>query len=134
MRAHASRIIFHGGEEASFWSVLWHLLIGAVIGIIARLIHPGKENMAWLMTILIGALSAFIGGGVGRWTGLYDSFWIGLIVAIVVTVIAIAIYARIKGKKWAPTCLIRLSRTGALDQAPSIKKDLRIVESCVSCL
>jgi uncharacterized membrane protein YeaQ/YmgE (transglycosylase-associated protein family) len=55
--------------------------------------------MGWLMTILIGALSAFIGGGIGKWTGLYDSFWIGLIVEIVVAVILIAIYARIKGKK-----------------------------------
>jgi uncharacterized membrane protein YeaQ/YmgE (transglycosylase-associated protein family) len=83
----------------SLWSVLWYLLIGAVIGVIARLIHPGKENMGWLMTILIGALSAFIGGGIGKWTGLYDSFWIGLIVAIVIAVILITVYARIKGPK-----------------------------------
>ena len=83
----------------SLWSVLWYLLIGAVIGILARLIHPGRENMGWIMTILIGALSAFIGGGIGKWTGLYDSFWIGLVVAIVVAVILVAVYARIKGKK-----------------------------------
>jgi len=83
----------------SLWDVLWYLLIGAVIGVIARLIHPGKENMGWLMTILIGALSAFVGGGIGKWTGLYNSFWIGLIAAIVIAVILIAIYARIKGKR-----------------------------------
>jgi uncharacterized membrane protein YeaQ/YmgE (transglycosylase-associated protein family) len=26
-------------------SVLWYLLIGIVVGVLARLIHPGKENM-----------------------------------------------------------------------------------------
>ena len=80
--------------------VLWYLLIGIVIGILARLIHPGRENMGWLMTILIGALSAFIAGGIGTWTGWYPfPSWIGFVVAIVVAVILIAIYARIKGKK-----------------------------------
>jgi uncharacterized membrane protein YeaQ/YmgE (transglycosylase-associated protein family) len=83
----------------SLWSVLWYLLIGAVIGVLARLILPGRENMGWLMTVLLGAVAAFVGGGIGRWTGLYDSFWIGLIVAIVVAVILIAIYSRMRAKK-----------------------------------
>jgi uncharacterized membrane protein YeaQ/YmgE (transglycosylase-associated protein family) len=79
--------------------VLWYLLIGIVVGILARLIHPGRENMGWLMTILIGALSAFIGGGIGTWTGWYTFWWIGFVVSIVVAVIIVTIYARIKGKK-----------------------------------
>jgi uncharacterized membrane protein YeaQ/YmgE (transglycosylase-associated protein family) len=79
--------------------VLWYLLIGIVVGVLARLIHPGRENMGWLMTILIGALSAFIAGGIGTWTGWYTFWWIGFVVSIVVAVILVTIYARIKGKK-----------------------------------
>jgi uncharacterized membrane protein YeaQ/YmgE (transglycosylase-associated protein family) len=79
--------------------VLWYLLIGIVVGILARLIHPGRENMGWIMTILIGALAAFIAGGIGTWTGWYAFWWIGFVVSIVVAVILVAIYARIKGKK-----------------------------------
>jgi uncharacterized membrane protein YeaQ/YmgE (transglycosylase-associated protein family) len=81
-------------------SILWYLLIGIVVGIIARIILPGKENMGWLMTVLLGALGAFLAGSIGTWTGWYPfPSWIGFVVAIVVAVILIAIYARMKRKK-----------------------------------
>jgi uncharacterized membrane protein YeaQ/YmgE (transglycosylase-associated protein family) len=81
-------------------SVLWYLLIGIVVGVLARLIHPGKENMGWIMTIVLGALGAFIAGSIGQWLHWYTfPSWIGFVVAIVVAVILVAIYARIKGKK-----------------------------------
>lgn len=81
-------------------SILWYLLIGIVVGIIARIILPGKENMGWLMTVLLGALGAFLAGSIGTWTGSYPfPSWIGFVVAIVVAIILIAIYARIKRKK-----------------------------------
>jgi uncharacterized membrane protein YeaQ/YmgE (transglycosylase-associated protein family) len=81
-------------------TVLWYLLIGIVVGVLARLIHPGKENMGWIMTIILGALGAFIAGSIGQWLHWYTfPSWIGFVVAIVVAVILVAIYARIKGKK-----------------------------------
>lgn len=81
-------------------NVLWYLLIGIAVGVIARLILPGKENMGWIMTVLLGALGAFIAGSIGQWLHWYTfPSWIGFVVAIVVAVILVAIYARIKGKK-----------------------------------
>jgi uncharacterized membrane protein YeaQ/YmgE (transglycosylase-associated protein family) len=81
-------------------TVLWYLLLGIVIGIIARLILPGKENMGWIMTILLGALGAFLAGSIGQWVHWYDfPSWIGFGVAIIVAVILIFIYIKIKGKK-----------------------------------
>jgi uncharacterized membrane protein YeaQ/YmgE (transglycosylase-associated protein family) len=80
--------------------VLWYLLIGLVVGVIARLILPDKENMGWIMTIILGALGAFLAGSLGNWLHWYDfPSWIGFVVAIVVAIILIAIYARIKRKK-----------------------------------
>jgi uncharacterized membrane protein YeaQ/YmgE (transglycosylase-associated protein family) len=81
-------------------TVLWYLLIGIVVGILARLILPGKENMGWFMTVVLGALGAFLAGSIGQWLHWYTfPSWIGFVVAIVVAVILVAIYARIKGKK-----------------------------------
>jgi uncharacterized membrane protein YeaQ/YmgE (transglycosylase-associated protein family) len=81
-------------------TVLWYLLLGLVIGIIARLILPGKENMGWIMTLLLGALGAFIAGSIGQWAGWYSfPSWIGFAIAIVVAIILIFIYTRIKGRK-----------------------------------
>jgi uncharacterized membrane protein YeaQ/YmgE (transglycosylase-associated protein family) len=81
-------------------TVLWYLLLGVVIGIIARLILPGKENMGWIMTVLLGALGAFLAGSIGQWVGWYDfPSWIGFGIAILVAIVLIFIYTRIKGKK-----------------------------------
>ena len=78
-----------------FW--LWHVLLGAVIGILARLINPGKENMGWIMTLLIGIVGSVIGKAIGD---AFDwSWWISFVIALVIAVILVAIYARIKGPK-----------------------------------
>ena len=35
--------------------IIWTIVLGFVIGVIAKLLHPGKENMGFIMTILLGA-------------------------------------------------------------------------------
>ena len=78
--------------------VLWYLLIGIVVGILARLILPGKENMGWIMTVVLGALGAFLAGAIGQWLGWWDfPSWLGFAAAIVVAVILIWIYGKMKG-------------------------------------
>ena len=79
--------------------ILWYLLVGLVIGVLARLILPGKENMGWIMTILLGALGAFLAGSLGHWVGWYDfPSWIGFVAALVVAIILIALYDWIKSR------------------------------------
>ncbi|MGD2060658.1 MAG: GlsB/YeaQ/YmgE family stress response membrane protein, partial [Acidimicrobiia bacterium] len=51
-----------------FWVIFWGLVAGIIIGPLARLILPGKQNISLGMTILIGAIGA-IGGGL-----LYEAF------------------------------------------------------------
>ena len=81
-------------------SILWYILVGAVVGVIARVLLPGKENMGWFMTIVLGALGAFLAGLVGQWLGWYTfPSWLGFLAAIVVAVILVWIYARLKGKR-----------------------------------
>lgn len=51
--------------------ILWQLFIGLIIGIIARLLLPGKEAIAsgpigWLITALVGMGGSLIGTFVGR--------------------------------------------------------------------
>ena len=79
--------------------ILWYLLVGLVIGVLARLILPGKENMGWIMTILLGALGAFLAGSLGQWVGWYGfPSWIGFVAALVVAIILIALYDWIKSR------------------------------------
>jgi len=43
-------------------SILWFLLVGLVIGLIARAIMPGNQQMGIVMTILLGIAGSFVGG------------------------------------------------------------------------
>lgn len=42
--------------------ILYTILIGAVIGILARLIKPGADPMGWVLTIVLGIAGAWLGG------------------------------------------------------------------------
>ena len=46
--------------------LLWMLIVGLVVGAIARWIMPGVENMGWLMTALLGIAGSFVGGFIAR--------------------------------------------------------------------
>lgn len=74
--------------------ILWYLLVGALIGIVARVLLPGKERMGWVMTVLLGALGAFLAGSLGNWLGWYAfPSWIGFAVAVVVAMVLIGLYS-----------------------------------------
>jgi uncharacterized membrane protein YeaQ/YmgE (transglycosylase-associated protein family) len=46
--------------------LIWMLIVGLVVGAIARWFMPGIENMGWLMTVLLGIAGSFIGGAIAR--------------------------------------------------------------------
>ncbi|WP_342659584.1 hypothetical protein Rruber_03186 [Rhodococcus ruber] len=41
--------------------IIGTIIFGAVIGVLARLVIPGKQAMGWLITIVIGIIGALIG-------------------------------------------------------------------------
>ncbi|WP_394822214.1 GlsB/YeaQ/YmgE family stress response membrane protein [Pendulispora albinea] len=47
------------------------LLFGLVVGVLARLIVPGREPGGWIISILLGIAGSFVGGLLGRLVGLY---------------------------------------------------------------
>jgi uncharacterized membrane protein YeaQ/YmgE (transglycosylase-associated protein family) len=81
-------------------SILWYILIGLVIGALARLVLPGKQNMGIIMTFLLGALGSFLAGQTGEWLGWWSfPSWLGIIVAIAFAMLLISIYLAIKGRR-----------------------------------
>ena len=42
--------------------IIWWLLIGLVVGAVARLVVPGRQHIGILLTILIGIVAAVVGG------------------------------------------------------------------------
>ena len=87
-----------------FMTILSAVIVGLIIGALARLVMPGKQNIGVLMTIVLGVLGSLI----GSWL-CYNLFgyqnerggWavIPFLVGIVVAVILIAIYVGITGRR-----------------------------------
>lgn len=76
------------------------IIVGLIIGALARLILPGKQNINILLTILIGLVAAFIGGFIGHAIVDTDGFsWITLIIQIVLAVIGVAIVGGSSGRR-----------------------------------
>ncbi len=51
---------------------LWTLIIGLVVGALAKLIMPGKEPGGIFITMLIGIAGSFLGTWIGRAIGHYQ--------------------------------------------------------------
>ena len=45
--------------------VIWSVLVGFVVGLIARAIMPGAQSMGFFMTAILGIVGSFVGGFVG---------------------------------------------------------------------
>ena len=48
--------------QGDFGNIIWFIVVGAVIGLVARLIVPGTGGMGFLITVIVGIVGAVIGG------------------------------------------------------------------------
>lgn len=51
------------------WAIISWIIIGAIIGLIARAIMPGKQSMSLGLTIVLGVIGAIVGGFIGGLLG-----------------------------------------------------------------
>jgi uncharacterized membrane protein YeaQ/YmgE (transglycosylase-associated protein family) len=79
--------------------IIWTIVLGLVIGVIAKLIHPGRENMGIIMTIVLGIAGSFLAGIIGQAIGWYRAGeGAGFIASVIVAIILLVIYGKIKGR------------------------------------
>jgi uncharacterized membrane protein YeaQ/YmgE (transglycosylase-associated protein family) len=53
-------------------NILWTLLIGLIIGAVAKFLMPGKDPGGLIITIILGIAGSFVGAVLGRALGLYE--------------------------------------------------------------
>jgi uncharacterized membrane protein YeaQ/YmgE (transglycosylase-associated protein family) len=81
-------------------SILWMLVIGLVVGALAKLIMPGKDPGGIIVTMLIGVAGALLAGFLGRAAGWYGpNEGAGFIASIIGAVILLAIYRVATGRR-----------------------------------
>ena len=78
---------------------LWVILIGLVVGALAKLIMPGRDPGGFIVTILLGIAGSVVGTFIGRAVGWYqEGQSAGFIMSVLGAVILLAIYRLFKSK------------------------------------
>ena len=78
------------------WILSW-ILFGLVIGIIAKLLMPGRDPGGFIVTILLGIAGALLGGFIGRAMGFYGpNEAAGWIISILGAIILLAIVTAVR--------------------------------------
>lgn len=73
------------------------IVFGLVVGAVARLIKPGKQNLSILMTLLLGLAGSVIGGVVANLIGSGDIFELNIIGSIVAIIAAVLLIGAAEG-------------------------------------
>ncbi|MCB1897967.1 GlsB/YeaQ/YmgE family stress response membrane protein [Cognatazoarcus halotolerans] len=80
-------------------SIVFTILIGFVVGVIAKLLHPGKENLGFVMTAVLGIAGSMAASFGGQMLGIYRAGeGAGFVGAIVGSVVLLVIYTRLKAR------------------------------------
>lgn len=87
-------------------SWLWAIIVGLVLGIIARAILPGKQAIPIWLTIILGMLGSLLGNAVAGWIGVDNTSGIDWIRhalqlggAVLLVAVGAPLYASVKSKK-----------------------------------
>lgn len=84
-------------------SILGTIIIGFIVGLIARAIKPGDDKLGLIMTTLLGIGGAFVARYVGMAMGWYtEDQAVGWIASLVGAVVLLFIYGLIKGRSSSP--------------------------------
>jgi uncharacterized membrane protein YeaQ/YmgE (transglycosylase-associated protein family) len=71
---------------------IWFLIVGAVVGALGRLLHPGRDPMGLLLTIVIGIVAMIIAGAIS------SGIW-AFIIGVIVAAILVALVGRFFGSR-----------------------------------
>lgn len=83
--------------------VIWFILFGLIVGLIARALMPGRQPMGFILTALLGMAGSFLGGYVGslfrgeQGMDAADPYnWIG---AIIGALLILFLYGMVAGRR-----------------------------------
>ncbi|WP_457965402.1 hypothetical protein M1E17_03160 [Arthrobacter sp. D1-29] len=80
------------------------IVAGLVIGALARLIKPGKQNLGILATLLLGLAGSVIGGVIANLLGtgnIFELNFVGFIVAVIASVLLIGVAEGLSSRRTA---------------------------------
>ena len=85
--------------KGNLMGIIWTLLIGLIVGLIARAVMPGEQKFGWIMTAVLGVAGSFLASFVGKAMGMYaDGSPAGWIASVIGAVVLLVIYGMVQKK------------------------------------
>ena len=81
------------------------IIFGAIIGVLARLVLPGRQNIGALMTVVIGIVAALLGTWIAQEVGVKTTDgvdWIEIVFQIGLAALGIGLFAGFGGRRKTP--------------------------------
>lgn len=84
-------------------TIISAIVVGAIIGALARLVMPGRQSIGMVMTILLGIVGSFLGSWITAQFGYHNANGgfaiLPFIVGVVVAAVLIGIYVAVAGRR-----------------------------------
>ena len=81
-------------------SIVWTILIGFIVGIVAKFLMPGRDPTGFFITALIGIVGSIIATFLGRYLGFYQvGESAGFVAAILGAIVLLFLYRMVSGKR-----------------------------------
>jgi uncharacterized membrane protein YeaQ/YmgE (transglycosylase-associated protein family) len=74
---------------------IWFLIVGAIVGLLGRLFHPGRDAIGLLLTVAIGVVSLLI-------AAIISDGWLAFIIGVIVAVVLVALVGRLGSRGRVP--------------------------------
>jgi uncharacterized membrane protein YeaQ/YmgE (transglycosylase-associated protein family) len=115
--------------------------VGAIVGVIAKLMMPGKDPGGFIITVLLGIAGALMGGFLGRALGFYrEGEPAGYIMSVVGAVILLFLYRRVRRESGVRCAGRRASaqkvigrRTSAIQRSDARGRFVIVCEEVKTC-
>ena len=80
-------------------SIIWAIVIGFVVGLIAKALMPGRDPGGFIVTVLLGIVGAVLATFLGQAMGLYaQGEQAGFIASVIGAIIVLFLYGMIRGR------------------------------------
>ena len=68
---------------------VWLIIVGLIVGALGRLLHPGRDPMGWILTLVLGVVSLIVAGLI------FSSGVLQFVVGIIIAAVLLAIWSRV---------------------------------------
>ena len=82
------------------FGIIGWIIFGAIVGLVARLLHPGRDPSGFVVTVLLGIAGSLLGGFLGQILGMYrEGEGAGFIMSVIGAILVLIIYQRVGGRR-----------------------------------